>query len=218
MGKVMMLGVMTLLLHTAASSMTAAEYVQAEAAFANADAKIQEALTAYQEYIDGHVEYLEEELEAMDFCICSLFYLDDDEIPECYFDAYFSEKVLLRYQNGEIWAYASDDWGSCNFPTYQEKTGRFRYTYMPGSRRFDVFLELADNEGGFIETGFAVRSFGGQPDCAIGGVIKDGMLTDGTDVDIDTYNEYIASFGEYESMPRLSAGNVKEAYRDLLAR
>lgn len=163
MGGVTMLGIMTLLLHTAAFGMTAAKYVQAEAAFANADAKIQEALTAYQEYMDGHVEYLEEELEAMDFCICSLFYLDDDEIPECYFDAYFDEKVLLRYQNGEIWAYGSDDWGSCNFPTYQEKTGRFRYTYMPGSRRFDVFLELADNESGFIETGYAVRSLPDSP-------------------------------------------------------
>lgn len=112
---------------------------------------IREVLTAYQDYIDEHIEFNEEEFaDAMSDGICALIYLDDDEIPECYYCAYFGSYVMLRYKDGQVLANVWDV-GTNSWCYYQEKEGRFCRRGNPGSGIIDEFFELSDDVSGFTK-------------------------------------------------------------------
>ncbi|MDE5597523.1 MAG: hypothetical protein K2J04_06785 [Lachnospiraceae bacterium] len=168
---------------------------------------VRAALTAYQDYIDENVSF-GKELADMGVApnICALIYLDDDEIPECCVMGYWGAYYLLRYRDGEVLDYYPG-LGS-NHCKYQEKTGRFCYICLPGSNTTYIFLELSDNEEGFLETGSANYWREGK---------RSEYSTDGENANETAYEDYIASFGTYESMPELSE-TVMDAYKDLLER
>ena len=168
---------------------------------------VKAALTAYQDYIDENVSF-GKELEDMgvDPNICALIYLDDDEIPECCVMGYWGAYYLLCYRDGVVLDYYPG-FGS-NHCKYQEKTGRFCYICLPGSLTIYEFLELSDNDEGFVEIGSAHYSQEGK---------RLSYSIGGESASETAYEDYIASFGEFESMPELSE-TVLDAYKDLLAR
>ena len=168
---------------------------------------VRAALTAYQDYIDENVSFGKELSDmGVDPGICALIYLDDDEIPECCVMGYWGAYYMLCYRDGDVLEYYPG-FGS-NHCKYQEKTGRLCYICLPGSLTLYIFLELSDNEEGFVEIGSALHSQDRkQSSYSIGGETASETA----------YEDYIASFGNFESMPELSE-TVLDAYKALLAR
>lgn len=191
------------------------------------DKDIQSVLIAYQDYIDNHMIFSETDLERWKSNyggICTLIYVNDDDLPECFYYEYSGMPRLLWYIDGQILAsYVDSSNSDCS---YQKETGRFCFVSRPGGNLIHTFAENSPDQNSMIVTGMAhTLTVLGGPDAEPYYAVMDDNSTkvdnleDLTQVDQATYEEYINSFGDYINIfeQEILSPSVAEAYEVLLS-
>lgn len=185
---------------------------------------IQPALMAYQDYIDSNIMFDKDSLEQWNSDkggICTLIYVDDDDVPECFFYMYYGMPVLLRYKNGQVLATDGDfSYSSCR---YQEKTGKFCFISTPGGNKIHTFVEVSPDTDDMTVTGMAhaLTVLGGPGAEPYYAILDDDStevdnIEDLTQVDKVIYEEYINSFGDYIDINQETMSpSVEDAYKIL---
>lgn len=194
------------------------------------DEDIRSALIAYREYIDQNIIFDEAGLEQWNSNfggICTLLFVDNDDIPECLYYGYYGMPRLLWYKDGQVLVSDSDSGSSSCY--YQKETGKFCFISQPGGNRIHTFMEFSSDTGSFLITGMAhtLTVLGGpedEPYYAIlddNSAISDNLETSYEDllqqVSVEEYESYISSFGEYIDISEQEtlAVSVEEAYKIL---
>ena len=169
-------------------------------------------LDAYQDYWDELVESSEYEYSWK----CTLAYVDDNNIPECFVqyedvDNRYSYTTLLFYKNGKVYEFEDSDAG-LGYVAYIDKKNIICTGGMYGSYVYNGYHKWVNSSATFEKIGCSVIWNGaGEYHYYIG---IDAATQSGKGVSKEKYDDYNDSFGKDEDYgeKEIIYDTVQEAY------